>query len=90
LRGTLRPTTLRRQSYRDDPVRSRSPLVDPEHFYRNYVEMKDDPETLDRKALFLTFLYKFARHESVGISAAWDGIPTHRPVADNDRQDQLR
>jgi hypothetical protein len=62
--------------YQSDPVRSRSPLVDPERFYRNYVEMKDDPETIDRKALFLTFLYKFARHEWVGISAAWDSIPT--------------
>jgi hypothetical protein len=40
--------------YQSDPVRSRSPLVDPERFYRNYVEMKDDPKTLDRKALFLT------------------------------------
>src|SRR5436190_5341249 len=34
--------------------------------------MRDDPRTLDRKTLLLTFLYKFARHEYVGISAAWD------------------
>jgi hypothetical protein len=34
--------------------------------------MQDDPRTLDRKTLLLTFLYKFARHEYVGISAAWD------------------
>jgi len=35
------------------------------------VIMQDDPRTLDRKTLLLTFLYKFARHEYVGISAAW-------------------
>jgi hypothetical protein len=34
--------------------------------------MQDDPRTLDRTTLLLTFLYKFARHEYVGISAAWD------------------
>jgi hypothetical protein len=62
--------------YQDDPVRSRQPLADPELFYRNYVTMADDPRTLDRKTRLLTFLYKFARHEWVGISAAWDGIPT--------------
>jgi len=54
------------------PVRSRRPLADPAHFYRNHVIMQDDPQTLDRKTLLLTFLYKFARHEYVGISAAWD------------------
>lgn len=62
--------------YRSRPVRSRNPLADPERFYRNYVEMHDAPESLDRKTLLLTFLYKFARHEWVGICAAWDGIPT--------------
>jgi len=62
--------------YQKDAVRSRKPLVDPEAFYRNYVVMKDDPTTLDRKTLLLTFLYKFARHEWVGISAAWDGVPS--------------
>ena len=54
------------------PVRSRRPLADPARFYRNHVIMQDDPRTLDRKTLLLTFLYKFARHEYVGISAAWD------------------
>jgi hypothetical protein len=54
------------------PVRSRRPLADPERFYRNCVIMRDDPRRLDRKTLLLTFLYKFARHEYVGISAAWD------------------
>ena len=62
--------------YQEHPVRSRHPLARPEQFYRNYVVMKDDPATLDRKTLLLTFIYKFARHEWVGISAAWDGIPT--------------
>ena len=54
------------------PVRLRQPLADPARFYRNHVIMRDDPRTLDRKTLLLTFLYKFARHEYVGISAAWD------------------
>ena len=45
------------------PVRSRRPLADPSRFYRNHVVMQDDPRTLDRKTLLLTFLYKFARHE---------------------------
>jgi hypothetical protein len=53
------------------PVRSRRPLPDPARFYRNCVIMRDDPNTLDRTTLLLTFLYKFARHEYVGISAAW-------------------
>ena len=64
------------ERFQSQPVRSRSPLVDPESFYRNYVTMEDRPESLDRKTLLLTFLYKFARHEWVGISAAWDGIPS--------------
>lgn len=61
--------------FQASPVRSRKPLADPERFYRNYVTMRDDPRTLDRKTLLLTFLYKFARHEFVGISAAWESIP---------------
>lgn len=64
------------ENYQKNAVRSREPLADPEKFYRNYVTMQDDPATLDRKTLLLTFLYKFARHEWVGISAAWDGIPS--------------
>jgi hypothetical protein len=56
--------------YQSDPVRSRSPLVDPERFYRNYVEMKDDPKTLDRKALFLTFLYVAQSRTTTDRSAA--------------------
>ena len=57
-------------------IRTRKPLADPESFYRNYIGMVDDPRSLDRKILLLTFLYKFARHEWAGISAVWDGIPT--------------
>ncbi len=57
-------------------IRTRAPLADPESFYRNYIGMVDDPRSLDRKTLLLTFLYKFARHEWAGISAVWDGIPT--------------
>jgi hypothetical protein len=63
-------------NYQKNAVRSQKPLANPDLFYRNYVVMKDDPATFDRKTLLLTFLYKFARHEWVGISAAWDGIPT--------------
>jgi hypothetical protein len=62
--------------FREHAVRSRRPLTAPELFYRNNVIMRDDPRTLDRTTLLLTFLYKFARHEWVGISAAWDVTPT--------------
>jgi len=67
--------TKKRQTltgFQAHPVRSRRPLADPARFYRNHVIMQDDPQTLDRKTLLLTFLYKFARHEYVGISAAWN------------------
>lgn len=60
------------QHYQQAPVRSRRALPHPESFYRNYVHLQDDPKTLDRKTLLLTTIYKFARHEWVGISAAWD------------------
>src|SRR4030095_14057417 len=62
--------------FREHAVRSRRPLPAPDRFYRNNVVMRDDPRTLDRTTLLLTFLYKFARHEWVGISAAWDVTPT--------------
>jgi hypothetical protein len=61
--------------FQSNPVRSAHPLPDAERFYRNYVTMQDDPRRLDRKTLLLTFLYKFARHEFVGISAAWGASP---------------
>jgi hypothetical protein len=57
--------------FQAQPVRSRQPLADPASFYRNCGTMHDDPRQLDRKTLLLTFLYKFARHEFVGITAAW-------------------
>lgn len=64
------------QDFQSHAVRSRKPLADPAAFYRNYVTMVDDPSTLDRKTLLLTCIYKFARHEWVGISGAWDAIPS--------------
>ena len=60
--------------FQERAVRSRKPLS--ESFDRNYDTMQDDPQSLDRRTLLLTFLYKFARHEWVGISAAWDVAPT--------------
>lgn len=62
--------------FQDHPVRSQNPLPNPELFYRNYVKFKDDPQSVDRKTLLLTTIYKFARHEWVGISGAWEIIPT--------------
>ena len=62
------------------PVRSRRPLADPASFYRNHVTMQDNPQMLNRKTLLLTFLYKFARHEYVGISAAWGRT---KPIAES-------
>lgn len=71
--------TLKREKlkhYQTQIVRSKNPLPHPELFYKNYVHLKDDPKTFDQKTLLLTTLYKFARHEWVGISAAWDAIPS--------------
>lgn len=61
--------------FQDNPVKLRRPLADPEVFYRNYVEMRDDLKSLDRMTLMLTGMYKFARHEWVGIKGAWDSVP---------------
>jgi len=63
------------QFFQDNPVQLRTPLINPEAFYRNYVAMQDDPKTLDRMTLMLTGMYKFARHEWVGIKGAWDVVP---------------
>src|SRR5258708_13910893 len=71
---TRKKATL--DAFQSKPVRSQKPLLDPERFYRNYVQMPEHPKLLAPKTLLLTFLYKFARHEWVGISAAWDGNPT--------------
>jgi hypothetical protein len=38
--------------------------------------------------LLLTFLYKFARHEWIGISAAWDECPSVERAVLSGRQDQ--
>ena len=57
--------------FRTQPVRTRVPLKNPGIFYENCVALRVDPRSLDHTTLFLTFLYKFARHEWVGISAAW-------------------
>jgi len=65
----------RLKHFQDNPVKLRQPLADPEAFYRNYIEMKDDPESLGRMTLMLTGIYKFARHEWVGIKGAWDAVP---------------
>jgi hypothetical protein len=69
----------RLRHYRDHPVRSRRPLEDPAAFYQNHAVFRDDPWTIDRRTLLLTCVYKFARHEWVGVSAAWDASP---PLAD--------
>lgn len=61
--------------FQDNPVKLRKPLADPEAFYRNYIDMHDDPKSLDRMTLMLTGIYKFARHEWVGIKGAWDAVP---------------
>ena len=65
----------RLEFFQNNPVRLRQPLANPEAFYRNYVEQVDDPKTLDQMTLLLCAIYKFARHEWVGIKAAWDVHP---------------
>lgn len=64
------------QYFQNNPVRLRKPLANPDAFYRNYVKMVDSPESLDRMTLMLTAIYKFARHEWVGIMGAWDYAPS--------------
>ena len=66
----------RLQYFQDNPVQLRTPLANPENFYRNYITMVDDPQSLDRMTLMLTGIYKFARHEWVGIKGAWDYAPS--------------
>jgi len=65
----------RLQYFKDNPVSLRTPLANPDAFYRNYVKFQDDPKSLDRMTLMLTSMYKFARHEWVGIKGAWDVVP---------------
>jgi len=61
--------------FKSNPVQLRTPLADPDAFYRNYIELHDDIKSLDRMTLMLTGMYKFARHEWVGIKGAWDVVP---------------
>lgn len=63
------------KDFQTNQIRARRPLTDEAAFYRNYVTLVDDPATLDRKTLLLTCIYKFARHEWVGVSGAWDATP---------------
>jgi hypothetical protein len=63
-------------SFQNNEVRSRRPLADPDRFYKNYSKMEENPESLDTKTLLFTCIYKFARHEWAGISAAWETIPS--------------
>jgi hypothetical protein len=65
----------RLKQFQDNPVKLRKPLADPDAFYRNYIVLQDDPQSLDRLTLMLTGIYKFARHEWVGIKGAWDAVP---------------
>jgi hypothetical protein len=62
--------------FRAHPIRSRRPLNDPQAFYRNHVVFRDDPAIIDRNTLLWTCVYKFARHEWVGVCAAWDASPS--------------
>ncbi|HHJ38359.1 MAG: hypothetical protein AXA67_13500 [Methylothermaceae bacteria B42] len=64
------------KAFQDQPVRSRAPLPDPRIFYRNCVSWQDDPAKVDKLTLMLTCIYKFARHEWVGICGAWDATPS--------------
>lgn len=57
----------RLQYFQGNPVRLRTSLANPESCYRNCITMVDDPKSLDRMTLMLTGVYKFARHEWVGI-----------------------
>jgi hypothetical protein len=66
----------RLQFFQNNPVKLRTPLANPDSFYRNYITMVDDPKSLDRMTLMLTGIYKFARHEWVGIKGAWDYAPS--------------
>jgi len=65
----------RLKHFQDNPVKLQNTEVNQEAFYRNYVEMEDDVKSLDPLTLMLTGMYKFARHEWVGIKGAWDSVP---------------
>ncbi len=63
------------KAFQTHPVRSREALMHPELFYRNCVKWRDNIEEADDLTLMLTCIYKFARHEWVGIEGAWDATP---------------
>ncbi|MEI6707829.1 MAG: hypothetical protein WCK96_11920 [Methylococcales bacterium] len=65
----------RLEYFQNNRVKLRTPLANPDAFYRNYITMEDDPQSLDRLTLMLTGIYKFARHEWGGIKGAWDVVP---------------
>jgi len=65
----------RLEYFQNNSVKLRTPLTNPDAFYRNYITMVDDPQSLDRLTLMLTGIYKFARHEWVGIKGAWNVSP---------------
>jgi len=65
----------RLKHFQDNPVKLQNTEVNEEAFYRNYVDMQDDTKSLDPLTLMLTGMYKFARHEWVGIKGAWDSVP---------------
>ncbi len=65
----------KREHFETHQVRSIKPLPDLDAFYRNNVELVDNPDTLDQKTLLMTCIYKFARHELNGIRGAWDTVP---------------
>ena len=64
------------KSFQKTPVRTKQPLSDSDSFYKNCVKLQDDPKQMDPKILLTTCIYKFARHEWVGISGAWDSVPS--------------
>ena len=64
------------EAFQAKPVRSRKPLEDPGLFYRNCAKWRDDIEDADDLTLMLTCIYKFARHEWVGIEGAWEATPS--------------
>lgn len=54
--------------FRDNPAKFRRPFAS-DAFYRNYVKLKDDSNSLNRVTFMLLGIYK-SRHEWVGIRAA--------------------
>lgn len=66
---------IKLESFKANPVKLNQEFQQVDLFYRNYIELVDDPKLLDRKTLLMTCIYKFARHEWVGITGAWVATP---------------